>query len=79
VLAPLRQTCLWNGWLSPRTWRGSPHESLCHFACALGDEDANGEFWRFSKFQKWTIQRRHVKRTITLMRGTDLGIYEYAR
>jgi hypothetical protein len=43
------------------------------------DEDANGEFLAVSKFQKWTIQRRHVKRTITEMRGTDLGIYEYAR
>ena len=40
------------------------------------DEDADGEFLAVSKFGKWTIQQRHVKKAITQMHGTDIGTYD---
>jgi hypothetical protein len=40
------------------------------------DEAPDGEFLAVSKFGPWTIEQRHVKRAITRMQGTDIGIYE---
>ncbi|HEY5911121.1 MAG TPA: hypothetical protein VJA21_11010 [Verrucomicrobiae bacterium] len=40
------------------------------------DEDLEGDFLAVSKFGPWTIERRHVKKAIARMHGTDIGTYE---
>jgi len=39
------------------------------------DEDPDGDFLAVSKFGPWTIHKKHLKRTITRMHGTDIGTY----
>ncbi len=40
------------------------------------DEDAKGEFLAVSKGGTRTIENNHVRKTITDMQGTDIGVYE---
>jgi uncharacterized protein len=40
------------------------------------DEDAKGEFLAVSKGGQWTMENNHVWKTITDMKGTDIGVYK---
>ena len=40
------------------------------------DEAPDGDFLAVSKFGPWTIEKKHVKKAITRMQGTDIGTYE---
>ena len=41
------------------------------------DESTDGEFLAVSKGGKGTIEQNHVKKVITDMHGTDIGIYKF--
>jgi len=43
------------------------------------DEDAEGDFLAVSKIGSQTIEDKHVKKTITGMKGTDILTFELKR
>jgi hypothetical protein len=43
------------------------------------DEDAEGDFLAVSKVGAKTIEDKHVKKTITRMKGTDILTFELKR